>query len=76
MFEGPGEGDDTPTVLVPLKTDQGPMLQRMIDLVSDLAHFEDRSAIDVLNDMLQPSGDTPVNGSAVQQSEKSGVPSC
>ena len=75
MFEGPGEGDDTPTVLVPLETDPGPMLQRMIDLVSELAHFEDRWAIDVLNDMLQPPGDTAVNGSSVQPSEKSGVPS-
>lgn len=74
MFEGPGEGDDTPTVLVPLNTDQGPMLQRMIDLVSELARLEDRCAVDVLNDMLQPSGDAPVNGSAVQQPEKSGVP--
>ncbi len=74
VFEGPGERDDMPTLLVPLKTDQGPMLQRMIDLVSELAHFEDRSAVDVLNDMLQPSGEAAINGSPVQQSEKSGVP--
>jgi hypothetical protein len=74
MFEAPGEGDDTPTVLVPLRTDQGPMLQRMIDLVSELAQVEDRYAGEVLNDMLQPTGDAAVNGSTVQQAEKSGVP--
>ncbi len=74
MFEGPGDGDDTPSVLVPLETDQGPMLQRMIELVGDMARFEDRFAVDVLNEMLQPSGGSPVNGPAVHQPEKSGVP--
>jgi hypothetical protein len=74
MFEGPDEGDDTPAVLVPLETDQGPMLQRMIELVSELARVEDRCAVDVLNEMLQLSGAAPANGPAMQQPEKSGVP--
>jgi hypothetical protein len=66
MFEGPGEGQDRPTVLVPLKLDQGPMLQRMIELVGDLAHFEDRWAVDVLHDILhQPTDSADTNGLAV-----------
>ncbi len=73
MFEGPVEGDDTPSVLVPLETDQGPMLQRMIELVSELARFEDRWAVDVLDEMLQPSGAAPANGPAMPQPLKSGV---
>jgi hypothetical protein len=69
MFEGPGEGDNTPSVLVPLELDQGPMLQRMIDLVSDLAHFEDRWAVDVLNDILhQPNAESvPAMGTNVPE---------
>jgi len=73
MFEGPGEGEESEAVLVPLKADQGPMLQRMIDLVSELARFEDRWAVDVLSEMLQPSGGAPVNGPAVEKPAKSGV---
>jgi hypothetical protein len=45
----------------------------MIDLVSELARFEDRWAVDVLSDMLQPSGEAPVNGPAVEQPAKSAV---
>lgn len=73
MFEGPGEGEDTEAVLVPLEADQGPMLQRMIDLVSELARFEDRWAVDVLDEMLQPTGGAPVSGPAVEKPAKSGV---
>jgi hypothetical protein len=57
MFEGPGKDDETLTALVPLELDDGPMLQRMIDLVSELARFEERWAVDVLSDILgQPVG--------------------
>lgn len=63
MFEAPGEGEDVPTVLLPLKTDEGSLLQRMIDLVADLSRFEDRWAVDVLTDVLrQPSESVPANG--------------
>jgi len=73
MFEGPGEGEEAEAVLVPLEADEGPMLQRMIDLVSELARFEDRWAVDVLSEMLQPSGGALINGPAVEKPAKSGV---
>ena len=74
MFEGPGLGEETQSVLVPLKTDHGPMLQRMIDLVGDLARFENRWAVDVLNDMLEPAGSAPINGPTAEQRVPSSVP--
>ena len=60
LFERPGEREDTPTVLVPQQLDDGPMLQRMIDLVADLARFEERWAVAVLHDMLQQVTVEPV----------------
>jgi hypothetical protein len=52
------EGNESaPTLFVPIRVDAGPGLQWMIDLVADLAHFEDRWAVDVLNDMLRPTAD-------------------
>ncbi len=66
LFEGPENGEDTPSVLLPLQLDEGPMLQRMIDLVADLSRFEDRWAVEVLSDILrQPAGLVPANGPAV-----------
>ncbi len=66
LFEGPEAGEDTPTVLLPLQMDEGPLLQRMIDLVADLSRFEDRWAVDVLNDILRsPSGPVPAAGPSV-----------
>jgi hypothetical protein len=67
LFEGPGEGEEAPTVLVPLQVDDGPLLQRMIDLVGDLARWEDRWAVDVLTDILrhQPTEPAPANGPEV-----------
>ncbi len=63
LFEAPGEDEDAPTILLPLQTDEGALLQRMIDLVADLSRFEDRWAVDVLNDILrQPCGPRPSNG--------------
>lgn len=62
IFDAPGEGDDLPSVLLPLKMDEGSLLQRMIDLVADLSRFEDRWAVDVLSDILrQPSESVPAN---------------
>ena len=74
FFEQPGDGEDTRSVLVPTVADQGPMLQRMIDLVARLAGLEDRWAVDVLTDMLQPSIATPANGPAVDEPAESRVP--
>jgi hypothetical protein len=42
--------------------------QRMIELISALAQIEDRYAVDVLSDILQPANAlTPVNGAAAPQ---------
>lgn len=65
LFEGPGDGTDAPAVLVPVQLDDGPMLQRMIDLVADLARFEDRWAVDVLRDILQQPAESATNGPGV-----------
>lgn len=66
MFEAPQGGDDAPTVLLPLRTDEGALLQRMIDLVADLSRFEDRWAVDVLSDILRhPAETVPVSGPGV-----------
>jgi hypothetical protein len=74
MFEQPDAGEDTRFGLVPLVSDQGPTLQRMIDLMCELAGLEDRWAADVLTDMLQPSSTTPANGPAVDEPAESRVP--
>jgi hypothetical protein len=50
------EGEDTPTLFVPLEPGAGPVLQWMIEVVEELAHFEDRWATEVLNDLLQQTG--------------------
>jgi hypothetical protein len=70
MFTKPGASEGVPTVLVPLQLDQGPMLQRMIDLVGDLAHLEDRWAVAVLNEMLQPAAAPSANANGPHVPEK------
>lgn len=62
LFERPGKDENTPTILLPLKTDEGALLQRMIDLVADLSRFEDRWAVDVLSDILRQHSVPPANG--------------
>jgi hypothetical protein len=54
-FQGPGEGGPVPFVLLPLELDEGPLLQRMIDLVGEVARFERRWAPDVVTDILKPA---------------------
>ncbi len=71
MFEAPAVADDTPTVLVPLQVDEGPLLQRMIELVGDLARLEDRWAVEVLNDLLQFGNGSTANGPAAEQRAQS-----
>ena len=61
-YEGPGNGGNVPTVLVPRQTDEGPMLQRMIDLVGEVALFEKRYAGHVLDEMLQHPPEGEPNG--------------
>jgi hypothetical protein len=73
MFEAPAADDDTPAVLLPLQVDEGPMLQRMIELVADVARIEDRWAVDVLNDVLQSGISRPANGPAIEQPARSAM---
>ena len=48
------DGDaDSPTLFVPVRVKDGASLQWMIDLVADLAQFEDRWAVEVLGDILR-----------------------
>jgi hypothetical protein len=61
VFERSREGKDTSAVLLPQQLDDGPMLQRMIDLVADLARFEERWAGAVLHDILQQATAEPVS---------------
>jgi hypothetical protein len=71
-FEGPGGGDDAPLVLLPLELDEGPLLQRMIDLVGEVASFEERWAADVITDLLKPHSD-PVEANGLLRGETKGV---
>ncbi len=66
MYDGPGVGENIPSVLVPLKLDDGPLLGRMVEFVAEVAKFENRWAVQVLTDMLrQPTALVPVMGPGV-----------
>jgi hypothetical protein len=66
MFDTPQPRGDKPNVLLPLELEHGHQVQRMIELVGDVALYEGRWAVDVLNDMLrQPVDSAPSNGPAV-----------
>jgi hypothetical protein len=56
--------EDAPTLFVPLRIDEGPGLQWLIELVGDLARFEDRWAVEVLGEILAPGtgGAATANG--------------
>jgi hypothetical protein len=58
LFDGPGAGDDNPLLPVPVHTDQGADIQRMIEVITELALFEGRYAGDVLTDILQQKPDS------------------
>jgi hypothetical protein len=64
LFEGPGDGEDLPAVLLPLQRDEGPMLQRMIELIGEVALFEGRGAARVLDDVLRETADGKPNKAA------------
>ena len=71
MFDTPQPRGDKPNVLLPLKLEDGAYVQRLIDLVGDVALHEDRWAVDVLNDMLrQPVDSASSNGPAVTTGAK------
>lgn len=66
MFDTPSPRGDKPNVLLPLKLEHGSDIQRLIELVSDVALHEDRWAVDVLSDMLrQPTDSVPIPGPSV-----------
>ena len=64
LFDPPPDKEDGPTFMVPVRVDQGPALQWMIDLVTELAVWQDRYAGDVLTDILQHAGAAEPNGAA------------
>ena len=58
LFDGPGEGEVNPLLPVPVHMDQGADVQRMIEVITELALFEGRYAGDVLTDILQQKPDS------------------
>lgn len=66
MFDTPQPRDDKPNVLLPLKLEHGHQIQRMIELVTELALYEDRYAPDVLDAIEQQS--EPTGGPAISES--------
>ena len=66
LFDGPKDGEDNPLLPVPRHMDQGPDVQRMIELVTELARFEGRYAVDVLNDILREGAATGAANEAGQ----------
>lgn len=53
-YERVEENEDAPTLFVPERiAEKGASLERLIELIGDLARFEDRWAGEVLSDMLQ-----------------------
>jgi hypothetical protein len=74
MFDTPNPRGDKPNVLLPLKLEHPEQVQRMVELVGDVARYERRWAVDVLSDMFrQPVDAAPSNGPAAEQPAKSGV---
>ena len=66
MFDTPQPRDDKPNVILPLKLEHGSQVQRLIELIAEVALYEDRYAGDVLTDMLrQPVESVPANGPGV-----------
>src|SRR5262249_44044008 len=66
MFDTPEPRGDRPNVLLPLKLEHGHEVQRLVELVTDVALHEDRWAADVVSDMLrQPAEAVPANGPPV-----------
>jgi hypothetical protein len=52
LFDGPGTGEGRPLVPVPVHTDQGADVQRLVELLAELARFEGRYVGDILTDIL------------------------
>jgi hypothetical protein len=54
-FDVTNGDENAPTLFLPVKVDTGPVLRWLIDLVSDLAIWQDRYAADVLTSLLAPT---------------------
>jgi hypothetical protein len=71
MFDTPQPRDDKPNVIVPLKLEHGSQVQRLIELIAEVALYENRYAGDVLTDMLrQPVESVPADGPGVPLSSE------
>jgi hypothetical protein len=64
LFEVAGPAGEPLTVLLPRQVTDGASLQRMIDVVADLARHEDRWAVEVLSDILRQRPASAANGPA------------
>ena len=65
LFEGPPDDDGNPIVqVIPVGEPDAEFVQRMIELIGNLAIVADRPAVAVLNDILQASasGQPPIAG--------------
>ena len=72
-FEGPPDSTDEPPVLAMPSAERGSdYVQRIIELLTDLALLEDRYAGDVLTDILQPA--TPASPRNGQEGVGQGSP--
>jgi hypothetical protein len=69
-YEVMEEHEDAPTLFVPIQADGGPALQWMIELIGELARFEDRWAVDVLNDILGPAPAAALPGNGPDAARK------
>lgn len=72
LFDPPADKEQAPTFLVPERVDQGAGLQWMIDLVAELALWQNRYAGDVLTDILRHTDDGKANGAgsnAIREAE-------
>jgi hypothetical protein len=66
-FEVEDGNEEAPTLFVPVLVDEGPALQWLIECIADLALWQGRWAVDVLNEILRqsPAEVAPTNGPAV-----------
>ena len=53
MFDTPEPRGDQPNVLLPLQLEEEPPIQRLIELLTEVALYEDRYAGDLLTEILQ-----------------------
>jgi hypothetical protein len=75
-FDSPVEGDESTVAIVPVQEQGRDYTQRMIELITAVALFENRYAPEVVSDMLgQALGSTAIpNGPATLRQEKPPVP--